>query len=197
MSEEYLLPPPTDYGSSDSWGDSSLQDNDLAQFGTDPGPSDSALSDNDLAQFGVSAADLAEGLSVAGIGEWGNSVIRQVANAVNFSPVAEENKGGSPGGGIISSISKFVDQNKALSEMLLKGIGGMASGKAARDTAKTLSQSQLEQLDRKNKHDQENKARISASLMGLKVPGMGSKKAQVPLRRVGGAGVFNSSGRVQ
>jgi hypothetical protein len=73
--------------------------------------------------------------------------------------------------GIIGRFSKWVDNNKGLSEVLAKGIASAAKGNEAKEAAKVMAQSRLEELKLKNQQDREKDAQVSASVSGLRQPG--------------------------
>lgn len=176
MFDDEYYPPPSEGGS----GNTDAQDAaNLAQF------------DNDFAE----SVQMALGSSssqewVPDFREYGQSgpstaVYGQQPKAVNDTPKDQ--------GGIIGKISGFVDKNKALSEMLVKGIAGAASGNQAKKTAEIQARNRLDELKLKNQQEQEANARTSASVAGLRQPvGIINRG---PLRRADGTPVF-SNGRI-
>lgn len=98
-------------------------------------------------------------------------------------------------GGIIGRISNFVDKNKSLSEMLLKGVAGAAMGNQAKKSAEIAAQSRLEELKLKNQQEREKDAQVSASVSGLRAPQGLIGRPQQQLRRADGSLVYQN-GRV-
>lgn len=151
----------------------------------------------DSANLSKFDSDVAEAIQDAlGDQPWSRSVISQYAMDADASREAAnlvkpiESKTGAEGKGIIGRISDFVDKNRGLTEMVLKGIAGAAGGNSAKNTANVNAKSQLEQLRLKNQLEQENNARVSASVTGMRPPGIMGR--QQPLRRMGGANVYTN-----
>lgn len=89
--------------------------------------------------------------------------------------------------GLIGRITDFANNNKSLTEMLLKGLAGAASAKQSQKAA-------MAQMQEKDRLERERNAQYSASIADLAKPTGLMGRAQ-PLRRVGGGQVFNN-GRI-
>lgn len=74
------------------------------------------------------------------------------------------------GGGLLGRATSWINENKALSEMLGRGVQAVAAGKAAKDAAKTTARSRIEELNRADELKQADNARVSASVTGLRTP---------------------------
>ena len=96
-------------------------------------------------------------------------------------------------GGILGKISGFVEKNKALSEMLIKGVAGAASGNTAKKAAEIQARNRLDELKLKNQQEQEGNARTSASVTGLRQPTGIINRG--PLRRTDGTPIY-TNGRI-
>ncbi len=94
------------------------------------------------------------------------------------------------GGGLIGKISKFVNKNKGLSEMLAKGVAGAAIGASNVKAAKAASQSRMDELKLKDEQERRKNEEYSASVSGLRAPVPFIR--QPKLKRVGGAPVFSN-----
>lgn len=171
------------------FGDANANNSDISVEGA---------TNNDLAQFGL-PPDVMESVTEVAFGgqsaPWLDDWTKQYAeygaareSANNPKPI--EAAPGAEGKGIIGRISDFVDKNRGLTEMVLKGIAGAAGGNSAKNTANVNAKSQLEQLRLKNQLEQENNARVSASVTGMRPPGIMGR--QQPLRRMGGANVYTN-----
>ena len=88
--------------------------------------------------------------------------------------------------GLIGRITDFANQNKSLTEMVLKGVAGAA-------TAKNASKAATAQMREKDQIERERNAQYSASIAALAKPGI-IGRAQ-PLKRTNGTQVFNN-GRI-
>lgn len=88
--------------------------------------------------------------------------------------------------GLLGKITDFASQNKSLTEMVLKGIGGAV---AAKNTQKAATA----QLQEKDRLEQQRNAQYSASIANLAKPGIIGR--QQALRRIDGTPVFNN-GRI-
>ena len=88
--------------------------------------------------------------------------------------------------GLIGRITDFANQNKSLTEMVLKGIGGAV-------TAKNTQKAATAQLQEKDRLEQQRNAQYSASISNLAKPGIIGR--QQALRRIDGTPVFNN-GRI-
>lgn len=89
-------------------------------------------------------------------------ITAESANAKNGRP--EER------GGILGRLGAFVEKNKNLTEILAKGVAAAAGGNSTKQAAQIAAQSRLDELKLKNEQDQQNNARISASVSGLRTP---------------------------
>lgn len=163
---------------------------------TAPDTSASAWGDPDLADIGesIKIALGEEGsaqswLSWAGGGGIENTAGYAQRQGVNDAPKAIDAASADKQGGILGKITSFVDKNKALSEMLIKGIAGAAGGNPAKAAAK----SRLDELKLKNQQELDANARTSASVTGLRAPGIIGRAQQ--LKRNDGSLVFQN-GRV-
>ena len=90
------------------------------------------------------------------------------------------------GKGLIGRIADFANQNKSLTEMVLKGIGGAAS-------ARSTQKSAMAQINRKDELERARNAEYSASISNLAKPGLIQRQQQ--LRRLDGTPVF-TNGRI-
>lgn len=154
-------------------------------------------------------ADLAEALSLANVDtgqDWVSASVQAYSDYRNAAesqrmydpPRAEGDK--TPDkktaeGGIIGRISNFVDKNKALSEMLLKGVAGAAAGNQAKKASEIAAQSRLDELKLKNQQEREKDAQVSASVSGLRAPTGLIGRPQQQLRRADGTPVY-TNGRI-
>jgi len=91
---------------------------------------------------------------------------------------------------LLNKVSGFVEKNKGLTEMVLKGIGGATAASQARKLAEQNSRSRIGELQEADRIKQAENARISASVSGLRPPGI--VRRQMPLRRIDGTNVFNN-----
>lgn len=116
---------------------------------------------------------------------------------VGDAPRAESTKTPDPkeGQGLIGKISNFVDKNKSLSEILLKGVAGAAMGNQAKKSAEIAAQSRLDELKLKNQQEREKDAQVSASVSGLRAPAGLIGRPQQQLRRADGSLVYQN-GRI-
>ena len=89
--------------------------------------------------------------------------------------------------GLIGRITDFANNNKSLTEMLLKGIAGAASAKQSEKAA-------MARMHEKERLERERNKQYSDSIANLAKPGL-IGRAQTPLRRAGGGQVFNN-GRI-
>ncbi|WNO06061.1 hypothetical protein [Rhodoferax mekongensis] len=91
--------------------------------------------------------------------------------------------GESASGGIIGKVMDFANKNKGLTEIVLKGIsGGIASENQA--------EQRMKEMRAKDQMDQEASARVSASVSGLRGPGIINRQAQ--LKRTDGSGIYTN-----
>lgn len=167
-------------------------------------PADSGGSDA-VADINVNLGDdLAEALGIAGIDimqPWVSGITNTAAYAqrqgVGDAPRAESTKTPDPkeGQGLIGKISNFVDKNKSLSEILLKGVAGAAMGNQAKKSAEIAAQSRLDELKLKNQQEREKDAQVSASVSGLRAPAGLIGRPQQQLRRADGSLVYQN-GRI-
>lgn len=75
------------------------------------------------------------------------------------------------GPGILDRIGGFVEKNKGLTEILARGVAAAAGGGTqAKQAAQIVAKSRLDELKLKNELDQQNNARVSASVTGLQTP---------------------------
>lgn len=88
--------------------------------------------------------------------------------------------------GLIGKITDFANNNKILTEMLLKGVSGAV-------TAKNAQKAATAQMREKDNIERERNKQYSDSIANLAKPGLIGRAQQ--LRRVGGAPVFNN-GRI-
>lgn len=95
--------------------------------------------------------------------------------------------------GLLGRIGKWVDKNKTLTELVGRGVQAAAQSAQAERNARASSDAQSQMLREKNAIDQENNARISASVTGLRKP-VPTKTSQ-PLRRADGSTLFKN-GRI-
>lgn len=130
--------------------------------------------------------DLAESLSLT-FGDQssgGGFTVNQDA----FAPRTAD--AGSQGGGLIDRVGSWVDKNPGLTKLGGLFVQGAINGNDKKNAAEALAASRLAELREADKIKQENNARFSQSVSGLRKPGlMGQTK---PLQRVGGAPVFNN-----
>ena len=74
-------------------------------------------------------------------------------------------------GGILGKLGAFVDKNKSLTEILARGVAAAAGGGTGnKQAAEIAARSRMDELKLKNEQDQQNNARISASVSGLQTP---------------------------
>ena len=93
----------------------------------------------------------------------------------------------------LSEISTWIKANKELASMAFAGVAGAIKSAADVEAAAKLAQSKLDQLELVQKQKLEDNARTSASVSGLRKPGLIS---QAPLTRLGGTPVFGSTGLI-
>lgn len=96
-------------------------------------------------------------------------------------------------GSTLSEISTWIKANKELASMAFAGVAGAIKSQADVDAAAKLAQSRLDQLNLVQQQKLEDNARTSASVSGLRKPGLIS---QAPLARIGGTPVFGSAGLI-
>lgn len=153
--------------------------------------------------------DLAEALGIAGVDagqDWVSASVQAYSDYRNASesqrmydpPRAEGDK--TPDkktaeGGILGRISNFVDKNKSLSEILLKGVAGAAAGNQAKKASEIAAQSRMEELKLKNQQEREKDAQVSASVSGLRAPTGLIGRPQKQLLRADGTPVYQN-GRI-
>jgi hypothetical protein len=89
--------------------------------------------------------------------------------------------------GIIGKITGFANKNKGLTEMLLKGVAGGLAADQAQSDRKALMREQQAIAN-------EDNARVSASVSGLRGPGIIAKQAA--LKRINGDQIFTANGRI-
>lgn len=171
-----------------------LYDDEVFGDGTDA-PSVSAADTlaNDMAE----AVQMAMGDSfsqewVGGIFNTAGYAQRQVFNEAPPKAVNAADDKKEPGG-LIGKVSSWVEKNKGLSEMLAKGIAGAALGSQNKKAAEIQAQSRLDELKLRNQQEREKDAQVSASVSGLRAPGL-IGRAQ-PLRRADGSMVYQQ-GRI-
>ena len=153
--------------------------------------------------------DLAEAIGIAGMDmeqDWISQSIQAYSDYRNTAesqrmydaPKAEGDKTPSKKdaeGGIIGRITNFVDKNKSLSEMLLKGVAGAAMGNQAKKTAELQAKSRLDELKLRNQQEREKDAQVSASVSGLRAPTGLIGRPQKQLLRADGTPVY-TNGRI-
>lgn len=156
------------------WYDETLTDIGITP-GTTSGPGASDLSNDDI----LESIGMALGDSIGQ--DWVTQTFNGITNTAAYAqrqgigeaPRSESDKTPSKNeskGGIIGRISDFVDKNKSLSEILLKGVAGAAAGNQAKKTAEINAQSRLDELKLKNQQEREKDAMVSASVSGLRQP---------------------------
>lgn len=154
-------------------------------------------------------ADLTEAMEIAGIDlaqEWvpqsfSNDAFARAADratdrtdgAPRAASATEANN--KKEGGIIGRISDFVDKNKSLSEILLKGVAGAAAGNQAKKASEIAAQSRMDELKLKNQQEREKDAQVSASVSGLRAPTGLIGRPQKQLLRADGTPVYQN-GRI-
>lgn len=106
---------------------------------------------------------------------------------------SKKTAGGDSKESLLSKISRFAEKNKSLTEIIAKGVYGAAAGVASGNQAKTLARSRMDELREADRIKQADNARISASVSGLRPPGIiGRQRA---LKRIDGTPVF-TNGRI-
>lgn len=96
--------------------------------------------------------------------------VPQTAESAKTTADKTGDPGNSKGGGLIGRVTRFVDQNKSLSEMIGRGIQAVGAASAAKTAAKANSRSRIEELRTADEIKQADNARISASVSGLQTP---------------------------
>lgn len=125
---------------------------------------------------------LSEGLTAA-FGDRTPSQPTQATQQSDPPKVVDAAQDSAPIGGIFGKVLDFANKNKGLTEMIAKGIsGGIASENQA--------EQQLRQIREQDQLKQNENARISASVTGLRSPGLIGR--QSALRRNDGANVFTN-----
>lgn len=153
-------------------------DETLTDIGINPdtatGPGGSMSNDDILESIGIALGD---GASQPWVPQsFSNDAYARSADRAtdrtDGAPRAEGDKTQTPkeSGGILGRISNFVDKNKSLSEILLKGVAGAAMGNQAKKAAELQAQSRLDELKLKNQQEREKDAQVSASVSGLRAP---------------------------
>lgn len=150
--------------------------------------------------------DLAEALGIAGIDTGQDWVSASVQAYKDYRNMAESQRMYDPpktegskapdakeGQGLIGKLSNWVDKNRGLSEILLKGVAGAAAGNQAKRSAEVAAQSRLDELKLKNQQEREKDAMVSASVSGLRQPG--GLMARGQLKRTDGSVVYQN-GRI-
>lgn len=166
-------------------------------------PRNSPLSgDGGASIYGYSLDDILQGINVTGISsqwlqsdqtytDWNNRMASATTDAgktvdATKAMTAEPKSSG----GLLGKIGGFVEKNKSLTEMVLKGIGGATAASQAKDLANQNSRNRIGELQEADRLKQADNARISASVSGLRQPGI--IRRQMPLRRIDGTNVFNN-----
>lgn len=154
----------------------------------------------DSANLDAFDADVAAALELTGIDieqAWVGGITKTAAYAQRQGVNEPAPKAVAPEstekGGILGKISGFVEKNKALSEMLIKGVAGAASGNTAKKAAEIQARNRLDELKLKNQQEQEGNARTSASVTGLRQPTGILNRG--PLRRTDGTPIY-TNGRI-
>lgn len=178
-------------------------DETLSNIGIDPGSTSgsgaSDLSNDDILEsIGMALGDSSSQ-------DWVQQAFSGITNTaayaqrqgVNEPPRAESAKNPDPkeGQGLIGKLSSFVDKNKSLSEILLKGVAAAAATSQSKKAAELAAQSRLDELKLKNQQEREKDAQVSASVSGLRAPTGLIGQPQRQLRRADGTPVF-TNGRI-
>ncbi len=151
---------------------------------------------------GYSLDDILQGINVTGINsqwlqsdqtymDWSNRLASATQDS-GKTVEASANKTAEPksAGGLLGKVGGFVEKNKSLTEMVLKGIGGATAASQAKALANQNSRNRIGELQEADRIKQADNARISASVSGLREPGI--IRRQMPLRRIDGTNVFNN-----
>lgn len=155
--------------------------------------SDSGVSEF-LTTAGTTVAEVAESLGDAFTQNDAQDIFRNwEITAQNAAPVAAKIATDN-GPSLLDKVGDYFGKNDSLIKNVGGGIAAWQQGQSKEDAAEKLAQSRLNELREKDRIDQENNARFSASVSGLRRPGlMGS---QQKLQRAGGANVFDGNGRM-
>jgi len=124
----------------------------------------------------------------SGMPEWitGSSAFNSLSSG-GANPVKES------GTSLLDKVGGFVDKNKTFTELALKGFGGAVASKNAKAAAKAGSRSRIEELEAADRLRQQENARYSASVSGLRSPGLVGK--QMALKRIDGTPIYQN-GRI-
>ena len=184
------------FGGQDA-GTDSLIDQATADPKLDPSSGDGGAS-----YSGYSLDDILSGISATNIEskwlmsdqtyiDWSNKV---GGAQVDAGKTVEASKGmtagGNSSGSLLDKVGGFVEKNKSLTEMVLKGIGGATAASQAKKLAEQNSRNRIGELQEADRLKQADNARISASVSGLRAPGI--IRRQMPLKRIDGTNVFNN-----
>ena len=72
--------------------------------------------------------------------------------------------------GILGKLGAFMERNKELTKLLGSGAAAIGAGQQTKEAARVSARSRLDELKLKNELDQQNNARVSASVTGLQTP---------------------------
>lgn len=123
-------------------------------------------------------SEITDAFSVAFGGDpsrWPSWITSSDAFQKNMAPKAQE------GGGLLDKASNFVNKHKTLTEMVLRGVSGAVSERQKRQAA-------MAQLREQERQKIAEAQRMSASVSGLRAPGLIGK--QMALRRTDGTPIY-------
>ena len=93
----------------------------------------------------------------------------------------------------LSGVAEWIKANPTASSLIFSAVGGAVNSMNQKDMNDSNNQSKLDQINLVQKLKLEDNARTSASVSGLRKPGLIS---QAPLTRLGGTPVFGSTGLI-
>lgn len=132
---------------------------------------------------------------------WNNSSLvrgyqSQLSGGSLTSPTADTVDRVKSGGdtSLVDKVGGWIEKNPKTSEFLLRGLSGAVAAQGAKDAAKTTARSRVEELREADRLKQEANARMSASVTGLRKPGLIGK--QMALTRINGQPVYGANGRI-
>lgn len=139
--------------------------------------------------LGLAFGDMMGGLN-SGMPDWitGSSAFGSLMPSMDT--LEKTNAAKDSGGGLLDKVGGFVEKNKTLSELALKGFGGAVAARNAKDAAKAGSRSRIEELQMADQLKQQDNARVSASVSGLRSPGLVNK--QMALKRIDGTPIYQN-----
>lgn len=145
-------------------------------------PTDTGSGGSDREDVAMSLADL---YGEGGAPLWMSSspAYQALMTTAATGPRTLDNQTPKQEGSLLKRIEDFTQKNKGLTELVLRGVGSAIQGRGA-------AKGRENELRVANDLKQADNARISASVSGLRKPGLIGR--QMPLRRIDGTPVYNA-----